>query len=96
MLIVFIPAADTFRVIHLALMDGALLGSYPNVDELMLDMVQSFERLEPEFITLYYGADVDENDARRAADVITTRFPETDVSVVNGGQPVYYFMISVE
>ena len=81
---------------HLALMDGALLGSYPNVDELMLDMVQSFERLEPEFITLYYGADVDENDARRAADVITTRFPETDVSVVNGGQPVYYFMISVE
>ena len=77
-------------------MDGALLGSYPNVDELMLDMVQSFERLEPEFITLYYGADVDENDARRAADVITTRFPETDVSVVNGGQPVYYFMISVE
>lgn len=81
---------------HLALLDGALLGSYPNVDELMLDMVQSFERLEPEFITLYYGADVDENDARRAADVITARFPETDVSVVNGGQPVYYFMISVE
>ncbi len=81
---------------HLALMDGALLGSYPDVDTLMADMVKSFDKLEPEFITVYYGADVVEEDAARAAELITRRFPDTDISIVNGGQPVYYYMISVE
>ncbi len=81
---------------HLALLDGALLGSYPDVDTLMADMVKSFDKLEPEFITVYYGADVVEEDASRAAELITRRFPDTDISIVNGGQPVYYYMISVE
>ena len=81
---------------HLALLDGALLGSYPDVDTLMADMVESFDKLEPEFITVYYGADVVEEDANRAAEVISARFPDTDISIVNGGQPVYYYMISVE
>ena len=81
---------------HLALLDGALLGSYPDVNALMGDMVEAFADLEPEFITVYYGADVDENDAAQAAEVITARFPDADISVVNGGQPVYYYMISVE
>ena len=81
---------------HLALLDGALLGSYPDVNALMGDMVEAFVDLEPEFITVYYGADVDENDARQAAEQITARFPDADISVVNGGQPVYYYMISVE
>ncbi len=81
---------------HLALLDGALLGSYPDVDTLMADMVEAFGKLEPEFITVYYGADVVEEDAARAAELITRRFPDTDISIVNGGQPVYYYMISVE
>ena len=81
---------------HLALLDGALLGSYPDVDTLMADMVEAFGKLEPEFITVYYGADVVEEDANRAAEVISARFPDTDISIVNGGQPVYYYMISVE
>ena len=62
----------------------------------MGDMVKAFVDLEPEFITVYYGADVDENDAKQAAEQITARFPDADISVVNGGQPVYYYMISVE
>ena len=62
----------------------------------MADMVEAFGKLEPEFITVYYGADVVEEDANRAAEVISARFPDTDISIVNGGQPVYYYMISVE
>ena len=81
---------------HLALLDGSLLGSYPDVDALMADMVESFDKLEPEFITVYYGADVVEEDANRAAELISARFPDADISIVNGGQPVYYYMISVE
>ena len=50
----------------------------------------------PEFITVYYGEDVTEEDANAAAQTIIGNFPDAEVSVVSGGQPVYYYMISVE
>ncbi len=81
---------------HLALLDGALMGSYGGVDELMADLVKAIGSYSPEFITIYYGADVVQEDAEQAAAVITGQFPDVEISVVNGGQPVYYYMISVE
>ena len=45
---------------------------------------------------MYYGKDVQEDDAQEAAKTIIDCFPDAEVSVVSGGQPVYYYMISVE
>ena len=81
---------------YLALMDGALLGSYTNIKTLFKELSWAFDEFSPGFITVYYGEDVDEEAARDAADTIIGCFPEADVSVVNGGQPVYYYMISAE
>ena len=50
----------------------------------------------PEFITVYYGEDVTEAEANAASETISGNFPDAEVSVVEGGQPVYYYMISVE
>ena len=47
-------------------------------------------------VTVYYGADVDEDTANKLASVIGAAHREVDVSVVYGGQPVYYYMIAVE
>ncbi len=81
---------------YLALMDGALLGSYTNIKTLFKELSWEFDKLEPEFITVYYGEDVSEADANEASETIIGNFPEADISVVSGGQPVYYYMISVE
>ena len=81
---------------HLALVDGKLLGSYPDVDPLFADLSRAFEAFAPEFLTIYYGADVTEEDAMDAKAVLGAAFPEADISVVDGGQPVYYYMISAE
>ena len=54
------------------------------------------KELEPEFISLYYGEDVSEDEAEEAAAIVRARFTEAEVSVVNGGQPVYYYLISAE
>lgn len=81
---------------YLALLDGALLGSYTNIKTLFKELSWAFDEFSPEFITVYYGADVQEADAQDAAGTITGCFPDAEVSVVNGGQPVYYYMISVE
>ena len=81
---------------YLALLDGALLGSYSNIKTLFKELNWAFDELSPEFITVYYGEDVQKSDAEEAAETITGCFPDAEVSVVDGGQPVYYYMISVE
>ena len=81
---------------YLALLDGALLGSYTNLKTLFKELSWAFDEFSPEFITVYYGADVQQSDAEDAAGTITGCFPDAEVSVVDGGQPVYYYMISVE
>ena len=81
---------------HLVLLDGKLLGSYPDVDAVYADLNKAFESLSPEFLTVYFGADVTLEDAEEAKAVLGEHFPDADISVVDGGQPVYYYMISAE
>ena len=49
-----------------------------------------------EFVSLYFGEDVSEEDARRASEIFQARCPESEVAVLSGGQPVYYYIISME
>ena len=81
---------------YLALLDGALLGSYTNIPTLFKELSWALNDLEPEFITIYYGENVDEKEANAAGETLTGCFPEAEVNVYSGGQPVYYYMISVE
>ena len=81
---------------YLALMDGALLGSYSSIPTLFKELNWAINEFSPEFITVYFGADVTAEDAAEAAGTITGCFPDAEVNVVDGGQPVYYYMISVE
>ena len=81
---------------YLALLDGALIGSYTNTKTLFKELSWAVDDFHPEFITVYYGEDVTEEDAEKAAETIRGNFPDSEVSVVSGGQPVYYYMISVE
>ena len=81
---------------HLVLLDGALLGSYTALDALYADLGEACARFHPEFVTVYYGADVTAEDGEDASAALSAALPEAEVSVVNGGQPVYYFMISIE
>ena len=81
---------------YLALLDGALLGSYTNIPTLFKELSWALNEFSPEFITVYYGEDVEESDANSASEILSGNFPDSEVSVYNGGQPVYYYMISVE
>ena len=81
---------------YLALLDGALVGSYTNIDTLLDELSWSVDELAPAVISVYYGEDVHREDADRAAAKLGACFPDAEISVVNGGQPVYYYMISIE
>ena len=81
---------------YLALLDGKLIGSFTEMPDMLGKMSEAFEGYDPELITVYYGADVTEEDAEKTAKVFEENHPDAEVTLVNGGQPVYYYMISVE
>ena len=81
---------------YLALTDRGLYGNNPDLDVLLGDLAHEVSQDGREFITIYSGADTTEEQASRALDIFNEACPEADVSLICGGQPVYYFLISAE
>ena len=81
---------------YLALMDGALLGSYDSQDAVLAALGDALEGFDPEFLSVYYGCDVEESAALEFSNVLEERFADSELTLLRGGQPVYYYMISAE
>ena len=81
---------------YLALYGGALFGSNTDVDTLLKGMAQKVSEDGKEFITLYYGENITEEQANAAAELFSEICPDAEINVINGGQPVYYYLISAE
>ena len=81
---------------YLALLDGKLLGTDRDVSALLDGLSDEAASREAEFITVFYGEDVNEEDARKACDAFTRKCPDAEVNLIYGGQPVYYYIISIE
>ena len=81
---------------YLGLLDGALLGSNSDIDTLLRALAEKLEALSPEFLTVYYGEDVKAEDAQNVGAILAEKHPSAEMSIINGGQPVYYYMISAE
>ena len=80
----------------IGLHNGQIEFSGHSVHDVVLDMMKEIITDEDELITVYYGADVSEEDARSIAEEIESRYEDCDVECHNGGQPLYYYLISVE
>ena len=81
---------------YLALLDGKLLGTDRDVANLLEALSDEAASREAEFVTVFYGEDVSEEDAQKASAIFTRRCPDAEISLIRGGQPVYYYIISIE
>ena len=81
---------------YLALLDGKLLGTDRDVACLLEDLSDEAAARGAEFVTLFYGEDVSEEDAQKASEVFSLKCPDAEISLIRGGQPVYYYIISIE
>ena len=81
---------------YLALLDGKLLGTDRDVSALLDGLSDEAASREAEFITVFYGEDVNEEDAHKACDAFTRKCPDAEVNLICGGRPVYYYIISIE
>lgn len=73
-----------------------ILAKGTNVDDTTLDLIRKMKTAEHEMITLYYGEGVDEAAAEALAAKVSEAFPDCEVDFHYGGQPVYYYMVSLE
>ncbi len=73
-----------------------ILAKANNVDDATISLIKALKKDDHEMITLYYGEGVTEEAATALSERVSEEFPECDVDVHYGGQPVYYYMVSLE
>ena len=81
---------------YLALYGSQLFGTSQDIKVLLKSLAEKIRDDGKEFVTIYYGEDVKEKHAQKAADLFADICPDADVNLLRGGQPVYYYLISAE
>ena len=75
---------------------GHILSDAKDISTATISLIKEIADEDSEIITLYYGEDETEESAQKIADAVEEIFPDADVLVTNGGQSVYYYIVSVE
>ncbi len=76
--------------------DKGILAVGEEIHDTTLAMIKELMEEDSELVSLYYGEEVDEGAANSLADSIVELYPDVDVEIHYGGQPIYYYVISVE
>ncbi|MFN3308996.1 MAG: DAK2 domain-containing protein [Anaerolineales bacterium] len=80
----------------IALHNGKLVASSNSLKEVTLELMQIAHADHFELITFFYGKDLTKQEANQIADEVRFAYPDQEIEVQEGGQPHYYFIISIE
>lgn len=80
----------------LGMIDGDLVQSGSGIDEVSIELLKKAVKKEHETISMFYGNEIDKDKAEGLAGKIEETFPDCEVQVYNGGQPLYYYIFGVE
>ncbi len=81
---------------YLSLYGNQLHGTSKDIKVLLKSLAEKVRDSGKEYITIYYGEDVKEKQAKKMAELFSQICPDADVNLLRGGQPVYYYLISAE
>lgn len=81
---------------YLALLGGKLFGTDRDITTLLRQLAGEAAARSAEFVTVFYGEDVSAEEAAAAESIFSELCPEAELSVLPGGQPVYYYIVSIE
>ncbi len=76
--------------------DAGILSVTKDISSSTMELIDHLMDDDSELISIYYGADISEEDAEELAAAIEEKYPDADVELQNGGQPIYYYVLSVE
>ena len=80
----------------MGLSDKGLLAVGSDIADVAFDVISECYDEDKEIISIYYGSDVTKEDAEKLSERVSEEFPDCDVSLYFGGQPIYYYIVSVE
>ena len=81
---------------YMGIGDKGILSEGKDIKEVMKEMMSKMTDDSCEVISIYYGQDVKESDAEEMKKAVEEQFPDVDVELECGGQPVYYYIVSAE
>ena len=81
---------------YMGIGDHGILAAGKELAAITIEMLDQMMDEESELISIYYGSDISEPDAEQLASDITAKYPNCDVELQYGGQPIYYYIVSVE
>ncbi|WP_394273839.1 DAK2 domain-containing protein [Butyricicoccus sp.] len=81
---------------YLSLFESKLCANSRKLDDAVKKLVREMTRRDCSFINIIYGADMTEEDAARVEKMAHKEAPDAEITIINGGQPVYYFILSAE
>ncbi|MCD8232399.1 MAG: DAK2 domain-containing protein [Clostridiales bacterium] len=92
----FLDGKDIKEGDYMGIGDSAILSSGREMLPVVREMAAQMIDEESSFICIYYGEDIAEEDAQALGEELGSAYPECEIEVQNGGQPIYYYLISVE
>lgn len=81
---------------YMGIGDAGILAVGTDMVEVTMGMVEEMMDEDSELVSIYYGSDISEEDANALNELIASKYPYADVELHSGGQPIYYYVISVE
>jgi len=81
---------------HLALVDDALIASSTDFNEVVEKVAETLSAYDPEFITIFTGEDAKEDEIKEVTEFVSSYAPNVELTVIDGGQPVYRYIVSAE
>ena len=81
---------------YMGIDDSSILSAGKDMDEVLKEMLSQMVDEDSSFISIYYGEEITEEEAGKFGDYVKKAFPDCDMDLTYGGQPVYYYIISVE
>jgi hypothetical protein len=81
---------------YMGIGDSGILSVGTSLREVAAETIAQMVDEDSELISIYYGSDVDENDAEAFRSQVAEKYPDCDVELQYGGQPIYYYVTSVE
>lgn len=76
--------------------DHGMLAVGNSIQDVAMETVDAMVDDETEIVSVYYGSDVNPEDAQKLGEELEERYPDFDVEINEGGQPIYYYVLSVE
>jgi len=81
---------------YLAVADGSIKGVGKDIEAVIFESIENTMQADAEILSVYYGSDVTEAEAIAIVEKLEAKFPDLEIDVYSGGQPIYYYVFSIE